>query len=527
MATSKSIIGDKARKKLFEGVQEVYDFVSSTLGPRGRNIAITKAYRTQVLHDGVKIAREINPKDKFNNAGAEIIKQAAQRQVTMVGDGTTITVVLAHAIIKEALKLIDSGVNPMGLRSAIERGRDLLVEEIKKLSTPVITKNHKVQVATVSSQDKEMGQMIGETFHKIGTKGVLIAEDSGGAETELEHEDGMQVDSGYKIEHLITDPQKMTARVEKARVLVTDYGLNDALEIEGLMRNVLEENKERNFVVFASEIEGTALATFIQNKMQGRMNILAVKAPNYMSTNILQDIAVMTGANFVSKEAQMSLRELTINDLGYASSITSNRTSTLIVGGGGHPQEIEKRIESIKQQIEEDSTEFTKEKYQERLAKLSGGVYVLQVGGATEVERGEKIERAFDSILATRAAIDEGIIPGGETVYLKALNVLKPKGENEEYAFRILKNALKKPFTKLVENAGLDAGEYLAKLEDKEFGWGVNVETGTIENLKESGVIDPTLVAIEAVKNATSVAIALITSEGVIAEQEEPINAQK
>ena len=333
---SKSKFNEEARRLLLEGAEEVDKGVGTTLGARGRNVVLWKFHQTKSLHDGVKVAQEINPKDPFKNAGAEIIKQAAQRQVDVVGDGTTVAVVLGYAIASEAEKIVESGVNPMALRSGLERGRDILVKEINKLSKPVTTKQQKVEVATISSEDKGLGKLIGETYHKAGTDSVVMSEQVAGPDIFVEHQEGVQIDSGYgKAEWFVTNPAMMTASVSDAKILITDYKLDDVYKLVPLFKNLVETNQKRNLVVIATEIEGSVLATLVQNKMTGKMHTLAVKAPSFKLKEVLQDIAIVTGAKFVSKDTGMDLEKLTIDDLGSAERVTSTRDATIIIGGGG------------------------------------------------------------------------------------------------------------------------------------------------------------------------------------------------
>ena len=527
MKYSDILLRKEARQKLIDGAKMVHDAVATTLGPRGMNIVVWKEHDTQVLHDGVKIANEVNPKNRFENAGAEILKQAARRTVETVGDGTTLSVILGYAIMYEALALVESGVKPMALKRGLNKGKNLIIKEIRKLAQPVKGKKHKVQVATIASEDKSLGKLIGGILHKTGNDGVISVEDSTGPETFVDHEEGMQLDSGYKTEYFVTNPRSMTATVTKPVVLVTDYNLSDIHAIIPLLKNVIEENNEHNLVFIAQDIEGSVLATLVQNKIgpfrpgQKQLNSLAIRAPSFQQTDVLQDVAMVLGAKFISKESKFDLKKLTIGDLGTAETITSTKNATVIQGGGGDKKVLNKRVDSLKLQIKEEDNEFQQEKLRERLAKLTGGIYVVHVGGATEMESREKKERAIDAVLATKAAIEDGIIPGGETVYLKIVEALKPKNENEDYAYRILTNALKAPFTRLVENAGMNSGEWIYRLRDKDVNFGVNVETGELEDLVKSGVIDPAKVAIEAIRNAVSVAISMITSYGIVCDVEE------
>jgi len=516
MKYSKSIFNTKARKALLSGAKEVYKAVSTTLGARGRNVVIHKNFHTKVIHDGVKTAQEINPKDPFKNAGAEILKQAAQRQVDSVGDGTTVAIVLGYSIASEALKIVESGINPMALRNSLEKGRDLLVENIAKLSKPIKSKSEKVQVATISSEDKHLGEMIGDTYDKAGLDAIITAEQVSGTETFLDHQEGMQIDSGYKSGYFITNT-KNTATILNPKILVTDYKLENIPDFEPFFVDFVNKGN-KNLVVFAEDIEGNVLATLIGNKMNGKLSTLAVKAPSFQSEHVLQDIAVMTGARFISSKAKIDWKEINSDYVGSATRVTSSKDATLIVDGNGKRSEIKKRIESIKSQIKDEDNSFEKEKLKERLSKRTGGVYVVKVGGATEVEAEEKYERADDAIKATHAAIEGGVVAGGETIFLEARKVLKPTNENEEYADRIVNKALEQPFNKLVSNAGFDPGEMRSKLKNN---FGIDVTTGELVDMFDAGIIDPAKVSIEAIKNAISVAVALITSDAVVCEIEE------
>ena len=516
---SKTLFRREARNKLLKGAEEVYKALSTTLGARGRNMVLWQFHQTRVQHDGYTIAKYVNPKDSFENAGATIIKQAANNQVDEVGDGTTVTVVLARQIAREAEKIVESGVNPMALRSGLEKGRDILTQEIDKLSEDIKTKKQKIEVATISSEDKQLGELIGSTLHKVGLDGVVTVEEASSTETYIEHQDGMQIDSGYKSPYLVTNPQKMTSTIRDAKVLVTDYVLDDIHKILPLYQKMVE--KSRGLVIFCKDMEGSALASTIQNKMEGKLNVLVVKVPTFQQDENLQDIATVLGAEYINKQAGYDLKKLELSQLGGAEKVTASREATIIVGGKGKTEDIEARISAIKTQIEEEGDDFKEEKLRERLAKLTGGVYTVMVGGHTEVEIDEKKERAKDAVLATKAAIEEGIVPGGEVVYLPIIDKLEADNENDEYAYRILRNALKKPFEKLVENAGLNAGRMMAGVEAKDFGWGVDVTDGKIKELKKEGIIDPAKVSKEAIKNAVSVAIQIITSDGIVAEIEE------
>lgn len=509
--------GKDARAALMKGAETVYKLVSTTQGPRGRNIAINKGFDFEIQHDGLKVSRYVNPKDMTENMGAAILREAAEKQVNAVGDGTTLTIVLGYTIANEAMTLINSGVNPMTLIEGLERGRDILIETIQKLAKPVKTEEEKIQIATTSSQDQRLGEMIGQTYHKVGIDGVITADESKSHETTLEHQEGISIDRGYLSPYFITDPRSLTATVKDARILLLDRELEDIYEFLPFFESHLAPNKIRNLVIFARDVTGTALASFVENKRKGAMNILCIKAPSFgkYQREMLEDLAVMTGGTVLDEASGKLIKDLTFDDLGLADTVKASKDSTTIIGNKGNPKAIADRLASIKLLMDDpDNKDIDREKLKERLSKMTGGVYVIKTGGATEVEMSERKERVEDAILATRAAIIGGILPGGETALLTARQELKPTNENEEYAYRILKRAVEKPFEKLLSNAGLNPGYYLAKLEDKPFGHGVNVKTLQVENMIESGIVDPALVVTEALRSAVSVAIMLITSNG-------------
>lgn len=519
MSYTKSLKGRKARHALLRGAKKVYDMVSTTLGPRGKNIIVNKGFDNDVLHDGVKVSRFVSPKDPFEKPGADILKEAAEKHVSNVGDGTTLTVILGYHIAKEAMTLIDSGVNAMSLRKGLETGRDILVDQIEKLSKKVKTKEDKINVATVSAHDPELGKMIGETYHKIGLEGVIVADDGISNETILEHGEGISLDKGYLSPYFSTNPRNMTAVVKDSYILITDRELDDVYEFLDFVEKVLKPKKIKKLTIIAGDVKGNLLASLIETKMKGLMSLLAVKAPafgNYKK-ELLEDIAIMTGGSFIADDAQKRLDEVTFDDLGFASQIKASKDSTTIIGNKGDLKAIKTRISSIKHQIKDPDTEFDEEKLRERLSKMTGGVYVIRTGGATEMEMNERKERVEDAILATKSAIVSGIVPGGEVTFLKVKESLVSETPEEEYAFRILSLAIQKPFKKLLVNAGLNPGYFMAKLEDLPFGHGIDVTDGKVKDLVEEGIVDPTDVLTKALTSAVSVAVLLLTSDGVTA----------
>lgn len=435
----------------------------------------------------------------------------------IVTHNTTVSTILSYSILDESLKMVESGIDPTIIKPGLERGRDLLVDEIKRISKKIKTKQEHVDIATISSKDKHMGKIIGEKLSEIGTDGVITVEENKGFETFIDHQEGMQINMGYIHPYFVTNNRSQTATVNGANILVTDHKLNNIYELAPMMENVVNQNRKNNLLIICGDCTGDVLGTFVTNKLEGKLNVNVVKAPSYNSDNILQDIAVLVGANFISEKARMDLKNVTIDDLGYAKTVTSTKDATVIVGGAGQKENVDARIESIKGEMKDADGEFALEKLKERLAKLTSGVFVMYVGGSTEVETREKKERAIDAIEATRAAMREGIVPGGETIYMPILEVLNdPDNEGEEYAFRILRKALIKPFEILVENGGFNSGQMIEKLDGKDFGIGVNVASGNVENLVDNGILDPSEVSQEAIKNAVSVVNALITSEGII-----------
>lgn len=511
-------LGRKARKKLLKGTQLASDVVGTTLGPRGRNIVIHKYHDTEVLHDGVRVLNTITPKDPFVDAGVSLIKQAARNQVDQVGDGTTVVTLLTHAIISEAMSIVESGVNAMSLRSALIKGKEKLVQQIEKQARQLKTLEDYINVATISAEDEHMGKIIGETFFKVKLDGVVTVNDQFDTETYVEHQDGTRLNAGWIHPLFVTNPRTGTATVENTHVLVTDYTLDNIYELAEPIKRIVEQAKITRLLIICGDMKGNVLASFIQNKKMGSVQSVAVKAPTHKQSDTLIDITTMTGAQFISKDANQNLKDIGPEHLGFAKSVTVSKDTTVILGGGGDKQAVEDRISFIKDQIKEETNAFDKEKLKERLARMTGGVYVVNVGGHTEVEARERKERAIDAVEATKSAIKGGVVPGGETVYLAIDDCLKAQNEYEDYAYRILKKALETPFKRLLGNAGLDAGAYSERLKNKKLGMGVNVETGEVVDLNQTGILDPALVSISALNNAVSVAVNVITSDGIVDE---------
>jgi len=512
-----------ARDAIMRGAEKVHRLVATTQGPRGRNIAINKGYDVEILHDGLKVSRFINPEDKFENIGASILREASEEQAAKVGDGTTLTIVLGYEIAREAMVLIDSGVNAMSLTRSLEKGRNILIEEIKKLSKPIKTEREKIQIATIASEDAKLGEMIGSTYHKIGADGVIIADESKSHETRIEHQEGITIDHGFLSPYFITDPRNLTATIKDAHILFLERELSDVYEFVPFVESVLKPKEIRNIVIIAKDVTGNALASLIETKRRGLMNILCIKAPSFgkYQQEMMTDIATMCGGTVVDEASKKPLKEIPFEYLGFAGTVKSSRDSTTILENKGSVKKIKDRIFSIRELLKDPDSDLDQEKLKERLSKMTGGVYVIKTGGATEPEMNERKERVDDAIKATRAAIEGGIVPGGEVPFLTARNMLKATDENEQYAYRILSKAVEKPFDKLLSNAGLNPGYYMAKLEDKPFGWGVDVVNNEFVNLIDRGIVDPALVLTEALRSAVSVAILLCCSDGATAMYQE------
>ena len=526
MSAKKIIYGEDARQKLKAGVDALTKAMSVTLGPRGGNVGLDKSWGTpQVVHDGVTVAKEVELEDKFENMGAQIVKEAASRTNDVAGDGTTTSVILAQAIVESGLKNISTGTNAMILRKGLEFASDVVVEEIKKLSKKISSKEEKTQVATISAQNAEVGKLIAEAMEKVGNEGVITVEESKGFELELEYKEGMQFDKGYASPYFVTNPEKMEAMIDDPYILLTDTKISNMQDLLPMLESLVKVSK--NLVIVADDVDGEALATLVVNKLRGVLNVLAVKAPGFGDRRkaMLEDIAVLTGAALISEEMGRKLDSTKVEDLGRADRIISDKDNTTIVGGKGDQNEIHKRVKQIGTQVEQTTSDYDKEKLQERLAKLSGGVAVVKVGAATEAELKELKLRVEDAVNATKAAVEEGIIPGGGITYLKAreaLSGLQLSGD-EATGAKILYEALERPIRILVRNAGVDDGRILAEIErkwedEKNPNIGFNVLTLDYADMVKDGIIDPAKVARSALQNAVSAAIMILTTECLVTE---------
>ncbi|MBI2596305.1 chaperonin GroEL [Candidatus Daviesbacteria bacterium] len=514
----------EAREKLLKGINTLTDAVASTLGPKGRNVALDKKWGApQVVHDGVTVAKEIDLEDPFENMGAQLLKEAASKTNDVAGDGTTTATVLAQAMVSEGLKNIQAGANPMILRKGIDQAVDVLVGELKKMSKKLTTPEEITQVATISAQDEEIGKLISESIAQVGKDGVITVEEGKTLEMSVDYKEGMEFDKGFASPYFVTDTDKMEASLEDAYILITDKKISNMAELLPFLEKFVQVSK--NLVIIADEVEGEALATLVVNKLRGTFNVLAVGAPGFGDRRkaMLDDIAILTGGTVISEDTGRKFESIEMDDLGRAARVTSDKDNTLIVDGKGTKSKIDSRISQIRKEIEVTDSEFDKEKLQERLAKLTGGVAVINVGAATEVEMKEKKERVSDAVAATKAAIEEGIVPGGEVALLrigKALDVLKLEGE-ERVGVEMVKKALQQPFNKLMENAGLNAGMMLSEVSKAAATFGVDVTDGKVKDLVKAGVIDPVKVTRSALQNAASVAIMVMTTNVLVTDAPE------
>jgi len=513
--------GEDARRAMLRGVDELANTVKVTLGPKGRNVVLEKKFGSPLItNDGVTIAKEIELKDPYENMGAQLVKEVATKTNDVAGDGTTTATLLAQAIIREGLKNVTAGANPMIIKKGIEKAVAKAVEGIKTISKPIEGKSSISQVAAISAADEEIGQLIAEAMEKVGNDGVITVEESKGFLTELEVVEGMQFDRGYISPYMVTDADKMEAVLDNPYILITDKKISSIQEILPLLEKVVQQGKQ--LLIIAEDVDGEALATLVVNKLRGTFTAVAVKAPGFGDRRkaMLQDIAILTGGQVITEELGLELKSATIDMLGTARQIRVNKENTIIVDGEGNKGEISARIHQIRQQLEETTSEFDKEKLQERLAKLAGGVAVIKVGAATETELKEKKLRIEDALNATRAAVEEGIVPGGGTAYLNILsnlNELEATGD-EKTGIAIIRRALEEPVRQIAINAGLEGSVIVERLKKEEKGIGFNAVTGEYVDMIKAGIIDPAKVTRSALQNAASVAAMFLTTEAVVSE---------
>jgi len=512
---------EEARKSLRIGIDAMANAVKVTLGPKGRNVVLDKKFGPpQVCSDGVTIAKEIELEDSFENMGAQLLKEAASKTNDVAGDGTTTSIVLAQAIINEGFKNIAAGADPMVIKRGIEKAVEHAREEIRKLATPVTGRDDIAQVASLSAHEESIGNMIADVMEKVGKDGVITVEESKGLTYETEFVEGMQIDRGYISPYLITNSERMESVIDDPYILITDKKITAVNDILPALEKILQVSK--NLVIIAEDVEGEALATLVVNKLRGTLSILAVKAPGFGDRRkaMLEDIAVLTGGKVVTEETGRKLDSVTVEDLGRARRVTSSKDETTIVEGKGSDEEIQSRIKQIKSQIEETTSEFDKEKLQERLAKLAGGVAIVKVGAATEVELKEKKARVEDALSATRAAVEEGIVPGGGISLLRvsaSLDKLKADGD-EKTGISIIKKALEEPVRLIAVNSGLEGSVILQEAKKAKADHGFDADTNEWGSMREKGIMDPAKVSRASLENAASVAAMVLTTEALVAD---------
>ena len=515
-----------ARSAMVRGVDILADTVKVTLGPKGRNVVLEKSFGSPLItNDGVTIAKEIELEDHFENMGAKLVSEVASKTNDIAGDGTTTATVLTQAIVREGIKNVTAGANPIGIRRGIEAAVAAAVEALKNNAIPVANKEAIAQVAAVSSRSEKVGEYISEAMERVGKDGVITIEESRGMETELEVVEGMQFDRGYLSQYMVTDSEKMVADLENPYILITDKKISNIQEILPLLESILQSN--RPLLIIADDVDGEALPTLVLNKIRGTFNVVAVKAPGFGDRRkaMLEDIAILTGGTVITEDLGLELKDATIEALGQAARVTVDKDSTVIVEGAGNPEAISHRVAVIKSQIETTTSEFDREKLQERLAKLSGGVAVIKVGAATETELKEMKLRIEDALNATRAAVEEGIVAGGGTALanvIPAVAALKLTGD-EATGRSIVLRSLEEPVRQIAYNAGYEGSIVIDRLKNAEVGTGFNAATGEWVNMIEEGIIDPVKVSRSALQNAASVASLILTTEAVVANRPEPV----
>jgi chaperonin GroEL len=515
--------GQDARSAILEGVNKLADTVKMTLGPKGRNVILEKSFGSPtVTKDGVTVAKEIELEDKFQNMGAQMVKEVASKTSDVAGDGTTTATVLAQAIYREGSKLVAAGHNPMEIKRGIDKAVESIVAELKSMSKPTKDRKEIAQVGTISANnDETIGNIIAEAMDKVGKEGVITVEEAKGMETTLDLVEGMQFDRGYLSPYFVTDPERMEVVMEDPYILLNEKKISSMKDLLPILEQVARSGKP--FILISEDVEGEALATLVVNKLRGTLRCAAVKAPGFGDRRkaMLEDIAILTGGRLIAEDLGIKLENLKLTDLGQAKRVTIDKDNTTIVEGKGKRSDLEGRIKQIRAQIEDTTSDYDREKLQERLAKLVGGVAVINVGAATETEMKEKKARVEDALHATRAAVEEGVVPGGGVAYLRAvtaLDKLKLEGEQKMGA-NIVKKAMEEPIRWIANNAGHDGSIVVEKVKNEKGGFGFNAQTEEFEDLVAAGIIDPTKVARCAIQNAASVASLMITTEAVVAEK--------
>ncbi|WP_337742692.1 chaperonin GroEL [Fusobacterium gonidiaformans] len=514
----------EARNKLEEGMNTLADAVKITLGPRGRNVVLEKSYGAPLItNDGVSIAKEIELEDPFENMGAQLLKEVAIKSNDVAGDGTTTATILAQSIVKEGLKMLSAGANPMFLKRGIEAASKEAVECLKKRAKKIASNSEIAQVASISAGDEEIGKLIAEAMQKVGETGVITVEEAKSLETTLEVVEGMQFDKGYVSPYMVTDAERMTAELENPFILVTDKKISSMKEILPVLEKTVQTS--RPVLMIVDDLEGEALTTLVINKLRGTLNVVAVKAPAFGDRRkaMLQDISILTGATLISEETGKRLEEMEIEDLGRAKTVKVTKDSTVIVDGAGSQDEIQIRVQQVKTQIEESNSEYDTEKLKERLAKLSGGVAVIRVGAATEVEMKERKLRIEDALNATRAAVEEGIVSGGGSILLQLVSDMKEyqlQGE-EGMGVEIVKKAFEAPMKQIAENSGVNGGVVIEKIKNSPDGYGFDAKTETYVDMMSAGILDPAKVTRSAIQNAASIASLILTTEVLVVNKKE------
>jgi chaperonin GroEL len=512
-----------AREKIMKGVETLSGAVKVTLGPKGRNVVIAKSWGAPTItKDGVTVAKEIKLEDKFENMGAQMVKEVASKTSDVAGDGTTTATILAEAIYREGSKLVAAGMNPMSLKRGIDKGVEIVVGELKKISKPIKDKKEITQIGTISANnDATIGEIISEAMEKVGKEGVITVEEAKAMETSLEIVEGMQFDRGYISPYFVTDPEKMEVHLEDPYILLNEKKISTMKDMLPILEQIAKMRKP--LLIIAEDIEGEALATLVVNKIRGTLKCVAVKAPGFGDRRkaMLEDIAVLTGGKVISEDLGVKLENITVKDLGTCKRLTIDKENTTIVDGGGKKADIEGRVKQIRVQIEDTTSSYDKEKLQERLAKLVGGVAVIKVGAATEFEMKEKKARVEDALNATRAAVEEGVVPGGGVAYLRSIPALKKAkiAEDEQYGLNIVKRVLEEPARQIAVNAGFEGSVVVEKVKTGKDDFGFDAENGNYVNMTKAGIIDPTKVSRFALQNAASVASLLLTTEAMVAEK--------
>ncbi|WP_193183877.1 chaperonin GroEL [Nisaea sediminum] len=531
MAAKDVKFGTDARARLLKGVDVLADAVKVTLGPKGRNVVLDKSFGApRISKDGVTVAKEIELSDKFENMGAQMVREVASKANDIAGDGTTTATVLAQAIVREGSKAVAAGMNPMDLKRGIDTAIEAVVADIQKRAKKISTSGEVAQVGTISANgEAEIGEMIAKAMEKVGNEGVITVEEAKSLHTELDVVEGMQFDRGYLSPYFVTNADKMTCELESPYILLHEKKLSNLQAMLPVLEQVVQSGKP--LLIIAEDVEGEALATLVVNKLRGGLKVAAVKAPGFGDRRkaMLEDIAILTGGTVVSEDLGIQLENVTVDMLGTAKRVQISKDETTVVDGAGKKKDIEARCNQIRAQIEETSSDYDREKLQERLAKLAGGVAVIRVGGATEIEVKERKDRVDDAMHATRAAVEEGIVPGGGTALLyavKALDKIKLENEDQKIGVNIVRKAIQVPARQIAENAGEDGSVIVGKmLESKDTDWGFDAQKGKFTNLVKAGIIDPAKVVRSALQNAGSVAGLLITTEAMVAEKPEPKGA--